>query len=101
MEAARISISDLKKNASTNNEKMSGLSRTHEEVELRRLELETQLKTNKQVTWQLEKFFVETSIIQMLDASRSNETAGAERISKLQEEKKVLQVSQTILINRK
>ena len=34
----------------------------------------------------------------MLDASRSNETAGAERISKLQEEKKVLQVIQTILI---
>ena len=28
----------------------------------------------------------------MLDASRSNETAGVERISKLQEEKKILQV---------
>ena len=28
----------------------------------------------------------------MLDASRGNETAAAERISKLQEEKKVLQV---------
>ena len=49
LEAARVTISDLKKNASTNNEKMSGLSRTHEETELRRLELETQLKTNKQV----------------------------------------------------
>ena len=49
LEAARVTISDLKKNASTNNEKMSVLSRTHEETELRRLELETQLKTNKQV----------------------------------------------------
>ena len=49
LEAARVTISDLKKNASTTNEKMSGLSRTHEETELRRLELETQLKTNKQV----------------------------------------------------
>ena len=33
----------------------------------------------------------------MLDASRSNETAGVERISKLQEEKKVLQVKNSIL----
>ena len=35
LEAARVTISDLKKNASTTNEKMSGLSRTHEETELR------------------------------------------------------------------
>ena len=33
----------------------------------------------------------------MLDASRTNETAAAEKISKLQEEKKVLQVILTIL----
>ena len=77
---------------------MSGLSRTHEEVELRRLELETQLKTNKQVSFSFQLCTGLTHTFQMLDASRSNETAGVERISKLQEEKKVLQVIKRLLI---
>ena len=36
----------------------------------------------------------------MLDASRTNETAAAEKISKLQEEKKVLQVRHRFLAER-
>ena len=36
----------------------------------------------------------------MLDASRTNETAAAEKISKLQEEKKVLQVRHRFLAKR-
>ena len=101
LEAAKGAITELKKQLGSQGEKVSGLNRVNEDSELRRLELETQIKTNKQVSFLPKRtrfsgnFSPETidnDIFKMLDASRTNETAAAEKISKLQEEKKVLQV---------
>ena len=98
LEAAKGAITELKKQLGSQGEKVSGLNRVNEDSELRRLELETQIKTNKQVSVFFPKslgFFLKFQKItefQMLDASRTNETAAAEKISKLQEGKKVLQV---------
>ena len=50
LEAAKGAITELKKQLGTQGEKVSGLNRVNEDSELRRLELETQIKTNKQVS---------------------------------------------------
>merc|ERR1712130_373313 len=75
LENSRASIAELKKQMAKSNEKLSGMARSNEDGDLRQMELEAQLKTNKQ----------------MLDAARENESSAVERISKLQEEKKILQ----------
>ena len=49
LEAAKGTINELKKQLTSNGEKLNTVSRTHEDTELRRLELETHIKTNKQV----------------------------------------------------
>jgi len=50
LEAAKGAITELKKQLGSQGEKVSGLNRVNEDSELRRLELETQIKTNKQVS---------------------------------------------------
>ena len=50
LEAAKGAITELKKQLGNQSEKVSGLNRVNEDSELRRLELETQIKTNKQVS---------------------------------------------------
>ena len=51
LEAAKGAITELKKQLGSQGEKVSGLNRVNEDSELRRLELETQIKTNKQVSF--------------------------------------------------
>ena len=49
LEHSRGTIADLKKQLAKSSEKISALSRTGEDGDLRQMELEAQLKTNKQV----------------------------------------------------
>lgn len=49
LENSRSTIAELKKQMAKATEKLSGMTRTTEDGDLRQMELEAQLKTNKQV----------------------------------------------------
>ena len=49
LENSRGTVAELKKQMAKSTEKMSGMTRTNEDGDLRQMELEAQLKTNKQV----------------------------------------------------
>ena len=66
LEAAKGAITELKKQLGSQGEKVSGLNRVNEDSELRRLELETQIKTNKQVSFMPNEFSGKFSL-EMID----------------------------------
>ena len=49
LETSRASVAELKKQLAKQNEKLSSANRNNEDADLRTMELEAQLKTNKQV----------------------------------------------------